>query len=80
MSGQKKERGTQLAGKSIVVTGTLQNYKREDIEGLIVQLGGKATGSFHAVLGVPAFTVLNVSTGLPRRVFLPPNGVARIQL
>lgn len=28
-----------------MVTGTLQNYSRDEIEGLIKQLGGKATGS-----------------------------------
>ena len=38
-------KGTQLAGKTVVVTGTLLNYKREDIEGLIKQFGGKASGS-----------------------------------
>ena len=34
-----------LTGKTLVVTGTLQQYSREDIEGLIKQLGGKAAGS-----------------------------------
>src|SRR3954469_1395162 len=29
-----------LAGKTLVVTGTLQKYKREEIESLIVQFGG----------------------------------------
>jgi DNA ligase (NAD+) len=28
-----------------VVTGTLKNFSRDEIEGLIKQLGGKATGS-----------------------------------
>jgi DNA ligase (NAD+) len=37
--------GTALAGKTFVVTGTLTRYSREEIEGLIAQLGGKATGS-----------------------------------
>jgi DNA ligase (NAD+) len=37
--------GADLTGKTFVVTGTLQRYSREDIEGLIKQLGGKATGS-----------------------------------
>lgn len=31
-----------LAGKTIVVTGALEKYKRHDIEALIVELGGKA--------------------------------------
>jgi DNA ligase (NAD+) len=34
-----------LAGKSIVVTGTLAKLDRKEIEDLIVQLGGKASGS-----------------------------------
>lgn len=37
--------GIDLTGKTFVVTGTLVNYSREEIEGLIKQLGGKATGS-----------------------------------
>jgi prepilin-type N-terminal cleavage/methylation domain-containing protein len=47
---------------------------------------GLATGSFHLVLGVPAFSVLNydpvtgVQQGPLRRVFVPPNGMARMQL
>ena len=40
-----KTGGADLTGKSIVVTGTLQKYGREEIEGLIRDLGGKATGS-----------------------------------
>ncbi len=34
-----------LAGKTVVVTGTLVNYKRADIEKLIADLGGKAASS-----------------------------------
>jgi DNA ligase (NAD+) len=34
-----------LTGKTIVVTGTLEKYGRDDIEQLIKQLGGKAAGS-----------------------------------
>jgi DNA ligase (NAD+) len=37
--------GSDLTGKTFVVTGTLQRYARDEIEGLIKQLGGKATGS-----------------------------------
>jgi DNA ligase (NAD+) len=37
--------GADLTGKTIVVTGTLERYSRDEIEGLIKQLGGKATGS-----------------------------------
>lgn len=34
-----------LGGKTVVVTGTLTRFKREDIKELIVTLGGKAAGS-----------------------------------
>jgi DNA ligase (NAD+) len=37
--------GAKLAGKTVVVTGTLRKYKRDEIEGLIKSLGGKPTGS-----------------------------------
>ena len=37
--------GVSLAGKTLVVTGTLERYSRPDIEGLIKALGGKASGS-----------------------------------
>ena len=37
--------GTALAGKTLVVTGTLAKYKREEIEALIVQHGGHAASS-----------------------------------
>jgi DNA ligase (NAD+) len=34
-----------LSGQTIVVTGTLEKYKREEIEELIQKLGGRASGS-----------------------------------
>ncbi len=34
-----------FTGKTIVVTGTLKHYKRDEIEALIVKLGGRASGS-----------------------------------
>lgn len=37
--------GTNLAGKTLVVTGTLQRFSRQEIESLIIQQGGKATSS-----------------------------------
>src|SRR5262249_36182452 len=45
LTQEKKVKGTQLAGKTLVVTGTLARYGRDDIERLIKELGGKATGS-----------------------------------
>jgi DNA ligase (NAD+) len=41
----KPKGATDLTGKTFVVTGTLEHYSREEIEELIKQLGGKATGS-----------------------------------
>lgn len=40
-----KEQGDLLAGKTIVVTGKLQNYQRTEIENLIKAHGGKAASS-----------------------------------
>jgi DNA ligase (NAD+) len=37
--------GTALVGKTVVVTGTLVNYKRHEIEGLITAYGGKPGSS-----------------------------------
>jgi DNA ligase (NAD+) len=44
-SPKKQAPSGPLAGKSLVVTGTLAKYKREDIESLIEQLGGRAASS-----------------------------------
>jgi DNA ligase (NAD+) len=41
----KRAGSADLTGKTFVVTGTLQRYKRDEIEDLIKSLGGKATGS-----------------------------------
>ena len=41
--GEKK--GTALAGMTLVVTGTLPHLSRQEAEALIVQNGGKASGS-----------------------------------
>ena len=42
-TGEKK--GTALAGKTLVVTGTLPTLSRQEAEALITQNGGKAAGS-----------------------------------
>jgi DNA ligase (NAD+) len=44
-TGQKKERGTTLAGKSFVLTGTLAKYTRDEAKKLIEDAGGKVSGS-----------------------------------
>ena len=45
MRGQKRRRGTQLAGKTFVLTGTLAKYTRDEAKKLIEDAGGKVTGS-----------------------------------
>ncbi len=40
-----RPKGADLTGKTFVVTGTLKNYGRDDVERLVKDLGGKATGS-----------------------------------
>jgi DNA ligase (NAD+) len=45
MRGRKKERGTKLAGKTFVLTGTLPTYSRDEAKKIIEDAGGKVTGS-----------------------------------
>lgn len=45
VSGSNDKKPEVLEGKTLVVTGTLTRYKREEIKQLIVRLGGKAAGS-----------------------------------
>ena len=43
--GVKKQRGTKLAGKTFVLTGTLATYSRDEAKEMIEDAGGKVTGS-----------------------------------
>jgi DNA ligase (NAD+) len=45
LKGQKKQRGTKLAGKTFVLTGTLVKYTRDEAKKIIEDAGGKVTGS-----------------------------------
>ncbi len=45
LKGKKKERGTKLAGKTFVLTGTLTNYTRDEAKKMIEDAGGKVAGS-----------------------------------
>jgi DNA ligase (NAD+) len=45
LSGKKRERGTKLAGKTFVLTGTLLNYTRDEAKKLIEDAGGRVSGS-----------------------------------
>ncbi len=44
-TGVKKQRGTALAGKTFVLTGTLPNYSRDAAKKMIEDAGGKVAGS-----------------------------------
>ncbi len=45
MKGVKKERGTQLAGMTFVLTGTLSKYSRDEAKKLLEDAGAKVSGS-----------------------------------
>jgi DNA ligase (NAD+) len=45
LSGQKKQRGVKLAGKTFVLTGTLARFTRDEAKKIIEDAGGKVTGS-----------------------------------
>ena len=45
LRGKKKKRGTKLAGKTFVLTGTLSSLTRDEAKKMIEDAGGKVTGS-----------------------------------
>jgi DNA ligase (NAD+) len=45
LTGEKKRRGTKLAGKTFVLTGTLPRFTRDEAKKMIEDAGGKVTGS-----------------------------------
>jgi DNA ligase (NAD+) len=44
-TGQKKEKGTKLAGKTFVLTGTLAQHTRDEAKKMIEDAGGRVSGS-----------------------------------
>ncbi|MGH9502066.1 MAG: NAD-dependent DNA ligase LigA [Terriglobales bacterium] len=44
-TGKKKERGTALAGKTFVLTGTLAHFTRDEAKKMIEDAGGRVSGS-----------------------------------
>jgi DNA ligase (NAD+) len=64
LSGQKKQRGTKLAGKTFVLTGTLAHFTRDEAKKMIEDAGGKVTGSVskktdYVVVGADAGSKLD---------------------
>jgi len=45
LTGEKKEKGTKLAGKTFVLTGTLERYSRDEAKEMIEGAGGRVSGS-----------------------------------
>ena len=45
LTGKKKQRGTKLAGKTFVLTGTLTHFTRDEAKKIIEDAGGRVSGS-----------------------------------
>jgi len=45
LTGQKKEKGTQLAGNTFVLTGALERHSRDEAKKMIEDAGGRVSGS-----------------------------------
>ena len=82
LSGKKKERGTKLAGKTFVLTGTLAHYTRDEAKKMIEDAGGKVTGSVskktdYVVAGADAGSKLDKAKELGVKV-IDEKGMAEL--
>src|SRR6266568_477453 len=81
-TGKKKERGTKLAGKTFVLTGTLAHYTRDEAKKMIEDAGGKVTGSVskktdYVVAGADAGSKLDKAKELGVKV-IEEKGMAEL--
>jgi DNA ligase (NAD+) len=72
-TGKKKQRGTALAGKTFVLTGTLATYSRDEAKRIIEDAGGKVSGSVskktdYVVAGADAGSKLDKANSLGVKV------------